>query len=1171
VNPERYSFGPFLLEVEAFRLSRDGEILQLQPKMLELLIRLVRSAGELVSRDVLHAELWPDVVVTEQSLRQTVYRLRELLGEEHQHLIETVPRRGFRFVGVPQKLQEQSAPGAYEILGRLGGGGVAEVFAVRHRVLQRQYALKVLHARSPGLLERLEREARAQARVQHEHVLPILDVIEHEGSPALLLQLVEGPTLQELLEQRPQVALQPADLRVLFVGVARGVAAIHEAGLVHRDLKPHNVLLDLVGDRVVPKVADFGLVKGITSTPLTHTEIAMGTPGWMAPEQLADAASVDARADVWALGRLLLETLGAQAPPDWQDLARRCQAREPEARPADAGEILRQLGELPPDEVSAELVALCRGLGPRFPQDPAHPAPSPPVETGRAVGALPAERDTFIGRHDDLLALSEESARLISVTGPGGVGKTRLALRHARVCRARWPGGAYFCDLSEVRDLDGIVRAVARVLEVPLGRDPVPQLGHALASRGGCLLLLDNFEQVVAHAAETVGIWMDLAEQAQFLVTSREVLGLPGEVVFPVSSLAAADARELFVRRASAVKRGFVPSPEDLSAIDSLTVLLDGLPLALELAAARVNVLAPARILERMDDRFRVLSAPGARRGRQATLRATLDWSWDLLSPDERAALCQLSVFEGGFTLDAAEEVLELEESWPVDTVQGLVHKSLVVPAPAERFTLLVSVQAYAREHLSPAQAQAAEQRHGRYYALLGAEEPDARRDEARYPTLVRELANLEAACRRAVARGDGAVAAETATSAWPVFLRRGPMSSGLQLLQAVLTLPLSPAEAAKVQICSGWALHMLGSSEEGQQHLLAALASARAGGNLRSEGVLLSMLAVLHHHLSQMEESDRHFEQALVVLRKAGARRQEGVALTHLGALRHHQGRVSEAYECHQQALQLLREAGDRRQQGTVIFNLGVWAREQGHMNEGRSYAEESLRLDREQGDRMSEGSSLMNLGNVHLEQGRMEDALACYEEALRLYRELGDRRGEGACLVNLGSCLASISRDEESLACNEAALVIAREVGNRRYEGVVLGNLAMRYQRLDRTDEARAAYEVALQIHREVGNRDFEGITLGALASLLREQGDLRSARRCIDEGEALLRSGGYLLMLGSMLCYRAELEHADHQPEAARAALDEATSYAERLGAGPQSHLGQDLQRTRAFLEG
>jgi predicted ATPase/DNA-binding winged helix-turn-helix (wHTH) protein len=1169
VPAERYTFGPFVLEVEGFRLLRGGQLVPLQPKMLELLIRLVRSAGELVPREVLQAELWRDVVVTEQSLRQVVYKLRELLGEEHQHFIETVPRRGFRFVGPVQRVQEQGSPSAYEILGRLGGGGVGpragrppgrppkgggtQVFAVRHRILQRQYALKVLSHRSPGLFERLAREARAQDRVGHENVLPILDVIEHEGAPALLLPLVQGPTLFTLLEQRD--ALQLHDLCALFVGIVRGVAAIHEAGLVHRDLKPGNVLLEPVGEQVVPKVADFGLVKSITIAPLTHAEIAMGTPGWMAPEQLTDAATVDARADVWALGRLLLEMLGTADEPGWQALAQRCLAREPELRPADATELLQQLRELPIQPLSPGLAALCRSLAPHLVQAPA-------AETLRMENALPAERDTFVGRDEDLRALAELSARLLSVTGPGGVGKTRFALQHARSGRARWPGGAYFCDLSEARDTDGIVRAVSRALEVPLGQDPVLQLGRVLANRGRCLLLLDNFEQIVPFASETVGRWMELAESAQFLVTSREVLDLPGEVVFPLAPLARGDARELFVRRAVAVKRGYSPSPEDLSAIDSLISLLDGLPLALELAAARVSVLSPAQILERMDDRFRVLSPPGARKGRQATLRATLDWSWELLSKDERVALGQLSVFSGGFTLAAAEKVLELEEMWPVDAVQSLLHKSLVVPAPADRFTLLMSTQTYAQEHLSPESAQAAEQRHGQYYAWLGEESEDNR-------ALELELDNLVAACRRAVARGDGAVAAKVAVGAWPVFLHRGPLRSGLQLLQTALSLPLPPAEAAEVQVCLGWALHMLGSSEEGKQHLLAALASTKAGGNPRGEGRVLSMLAVQHDHLGRVEESERYFDQALAALRQAGDRRREGVALTHLGSLRHHQGRMSEAYECHQQALKLLQEVGDRRHQGTVLYNLGVWAREQGRMDEGRAYAEQSLCLDRELGDRMSEAYSLMNLGNAHIEQGRMEEALACYEESLRLYRELGERRGEGSVLICLGACLSPLGRRQEALACYEESLVLARELGDRRDEGVVLGNLGAMYQGGGRPDEARAAYEAALQVHREVGNRNFEGIVLGMLSSLLREQGDLRASRQYIDEGEALLRSVGHLLMLGSVLCQRAELEHADGQPEAARAALGEAASLAERLGAGPSSHLGLDLKRAREFL--
>ena len=273
-------------------------------------------------------------------------------------------------------------------------------------------------------------------------------------------------------------------------------------------------------------------------------------------------------------------------------------------------------------------------------------------------------------------------------------------------------------------------------------------------------MILDNFEQVARHAEETLGRWLNRAGDARFLVTTREVLGLPGEEVFALTPLAASDAASLFLIRAEAAKPGFAPSAEDQAAITPLVKLLEGLPLAIELAAARVRVMPPRMLLQRMSERFKLLSSTGGRLDRQATLRAVFDWSWDLLSVAEKAALAQLSVFEGGFTLESVEAVLDLSPyenaAWTMDVLQSLVHKSFVRPVTDTRFDLLVSVQEYAAEHLrtaaryegsGPAALLEAEMRHGAYFAGLD--------EKAAVADGCAELDNLVVACRRAAARGD--------------------------------------------------------------------------------------------------------------------------------------------------------------------------------------------------------------------------------------------------------------------------------------------------------------------------------------------------------------------------------------------------------------------------------
>ena len=288
----------------------------------------------------------------------------------------------------------------------------------------------------------------------------------------------------------------------------------------------------------------------------------------------------------------------------------------------------------------------------------------------------------------------------------------------------------YFCDLTTASSIGGIAHAVAQALDVALAKmNVVDSLATTIKERGRCLLILDNFEQVARHAEETLGRWLNRASAARFLVTTREVLGLPGEEILALAPLASSDAAALFMRRAEAAKPGFQPTAEDQSAIDPLVKLLEGLPLAIELAAARVRVMPPRMLLLRMSERFKLLSSSGGRLDRQATLRAVFDWSWDLLSVPEKAALAQLSVFEGGFQLEAAEAILEIceVESTPssIDALQSLVDKSLVERLEGDRFNILVTVRSYVVERLQRPGTDlngsellgAAKGRHRTYYA----------------------------------------------------------------------------------------------------------------------------------------------------------------------------------------------------------------------------------------------------------------------------------------------------------------------------------------------------------------------------------------------------------------------------------------------------------------------
>ena len=753
--------------------------------------------------------------------------------------------------------------------------------------------------------------------------------------------------------------------------------------------------------------------------------------------------------------------------------------------------------------------------------------------------SLPAERDSFVGRHEALVELArrfDAGARLVSVLGMGGSGKTRLVTRYAWTWLGDFPGGVWFCDLSQARNLDGVVHAVAAALEVPLGRDnPIVQLGDAIAGRGECLVILDNFEQVSRHADETLGRWLERSREARFLVTSREVLGLPGEEALALPPLPLLEAEALFIRRAESARADCLRSAPDQAAIAPLVKLLDGLPLAIELAAARVRALSPAVLLARMSERFKLLASSGGRHDRQATLRATFDWSWELLAPPERAALAQLSVFEGGFTLESAEAVLDVSifdnAPWPTDALQSLVDKSFIRQHGDARFSLLGTMQEYAAEHLrtaghfagsGPEALAAAQARHAAYFAALGVQRAVAHG--------CAEIDNLVVACHRAAAAAHADVATGALEGAWAALKLRGPFRVGIDLAALVGAMAgLSAALVARVEYVLGAALHASGK-----------------GGEARS-----------------------HFEAVLVIVRDSGDKRTETLVLNELGDLLTNEGHVADGRAHHSHALMLARELADRSLECAALNGLGTSSNDLGRTDEAMAHYEAALVCARAGGDRRWEGGVLGNLGQVHAMQGRLHEGRVQFEAGLAIARELGDRGWQGTTLCNLGLLHQMIGNLPAAEAHLEAALVLAREMGHARLECVALCNLGIVDDDLGRLDAARAHFEAAITVAHRLGERRNEGQFLNYLGRLHARQGRFDDARMCLSAGEVLLLEVADRFNLGVLLCSRAETEQLAGALDAAASALAQAVAVAQEIGAGPESELGQSLERVRALL--
>ena len=753
--------------------------------------------------------------------------------------------------------------------------------------------------------------------------------------------------------------------------------------------------------------------------------------------------------------------------------------------------------------------------------------------------SLPAERNAFVGRKAalrDLETRLDAGSRLVSVVGPGGTGKTRLVQRFGWHYLGDYPGGIWYCDLSQATTFDGMCLAMAQGLNLSFGKsEVVEQIGNAIAGRGECLVVVDNFEQVVQYGRETLGRWLDRAIDARFVVTTRSVLGLDGEEVLSLDPLDHLESAALFQQRARAARRDFTIPVADESLLAQLVDLLDGLPLAIELAAARVRVLPLKALVERMRDRFGLLTSKDGRNSRQATLRATFDWSWDLLTPAERAGLAQISVFDGGFDTAAAEAVLDLTTvpgAPPVlDILQSLIEKSWVRIVGRERLGLLKSVQEYAGEQLAAlprvpdgdgSVSHATRRRHWMYYSALDETVVTAAKGI--------EIDNLVSAARRATVAKDGPFAVRTYDRFWSALKLTGPYRAGVELGDAVLALPdLGQADRALAYYLAGNALQYSGESAAASARYQTGLQAARDAGSIPHEARLLCALGEQHTTATRHEEAQACLLEALRLADSIDDQRQRCATLNAIGNLKQNTGELPLARQAYTSALAIARRLKDRR-----------W-----------------------------EGGLLGNLASVQHAQGEFVEAQSNYERAILNAQEIGDRRWESNARCNLGLLQSERGDIERAQSELRESLAGARELGHLRLECIVSCNLGMVCEQASQHDEARTHYEHALRLAAETGDLRAEGQVRGYFGLQLARSGDLPHAREHLDRAERILRSADDQVSLAMVLCQRAESEALAGDRESALTKWSEADRFARTLALNEESPLAVSMRRVAALL--
>jgi predicted ATPase/class 3 adenylate cyclase len=659
---------------------------------------------------------------------------------------------------------------------------------------------------------------------------------------------------------------------------------------------------------------------------------------------------------------------------------------------------------------------------------------------------LPVQPTDFVGRERELAAVEQllrrNDVRLLTLTGPAGTGKTRLALQAAANLVDEMPGGVYLVSLAPITDAALILSVVAGALHVrEAGGWPLQELVIDHLRDKQVLLVLDNFEHVLA-AGPTVSQLLSACPSLTVLTTSRAVLRLAAEHEYAVPPLSVPDPAHLssleevarsesvtlFVERSRAIKPDFNLTGENAAAVVAICRRLDGLPLAIELAAARIRLLSPDALFERLTRRLRVLTG-GARDlpERQQTLRGAIDWSYDLLDPAEQRLFAALSVFAGGCTLEAAEMVCGGERRRDIDVFEGvesLVEKSLlrrVEQADEPRFVMLETIREYATECLDASgEAEELRERHARtFLGLAEKAEPAFRRsdEETWAARLELDHDNFRAALARLLTAEDSELALRLSSALQEFWFAHGHLTEGRRWLEASLARSArsSPARAKTLAKAGLQALSQ-GDFAAARVFLAEGVDMARAVGPAATVADALYGLAVLADIRGDPSAAQSLLEEALALYRKLEDTFGVGASLNELAAVVLGQGDLQRAEELYGAALTVARQLGQKRAIGWQLNNLACVAHDRGDYPRARELLNEALEAYRETGDKYHTASALAELGMV---THRLQDhagSEALMQESLTLLRELNDQVSFAQWLEMQASMAALEGRPERA-----------------------------------------------------------------------------------------------------------------------------------------------------------
>ncbi len=1057
--------------------------------------------------------------------------------------------------------------GRYLVQSLLGSGGFGSVYLGRDPQLDRLVAIKVLRPRRLKDQEQRDRflhEARLAAQIRHPTIVQVHDVGSEDDRCYMVMEYIAGRTLHSTIRS---TVLSPRAAARLVLALSDAVHEAHRIGLVHRDLKPANILVDVEGR---PYITDFGLAIHENDQRRGAGEVA-GTPVYMAPEQVRGESHLqDGRTDIWALGVMLYEMLcGRQPftankvdllfdeitdrdpkpprqvddaiPAELERICLRCLSKDMADRYTTGKDLASDLREFL-DAKKSDDASLSVGNESRAPSSSFGDAGLWNLLANLGTNTnLPRRSNQFVGRQRErreiVELLRENSAGCLTLTGFGGLGKSRLAMEVGAELLDELPGGCWWIELERATTAPEIAQALLKPFEVPLSgkQDVIDLVDGVLQYREPLLLILDNFEQTVEHAAATVGFWRSRSPHVRFLVTSRSPLSIEGERRYELEPLrapkqvAATDSVEhcgqfesvqLFVERAQEVDNAFQLNESNARDIAEICNQLDGIPLALELAASRIAVLKPAQLLKRLDQKLQLLKS--SRRdlaSRQQTLEGTIDWSYNLLAEHEQDALLQVCVLPGTFSLEAAEDIVDLSpfsDAAPIiDVVQKLRSNCLlrVVDAPQElRYDIYRSIREYGQQKLlrehTPEATTALRDRATNYllrYARQWDQAISSPDGGEALDRMFAEIDNIHAVQDWALESGDQETATEAMLLLVGTMTRRGITEEYCRRLDRCD--PPTDEQRAQLLTARSKAWRATGSWDEAAAAAQQAVKLCQTREDSKTKVEALLQCGKMYSLRGEALRASNRIDEAESMARRLGLDHLVSTAMASRGFVEWQRGHVDSALDYYNQAAKFARRIGDPGMQALITLRRGQALARRGSLEEAMSCFVEAEVAARHLGDRHIVYLALSGKGMVFSERGDYLAAIDCYQEAEATTREIGEKRGIAVNVSNRGLAMTDLGNYEVALECFETAEQLNREMGTLAGIALNLGNRGAALGAMEQYDAALQCLQEAERLNRQIENRMLIAMNLGDQGCVLQRQGKPQDAQAALSRAIELL----------------------------------------------------------------